>query len=157
MLDFRARVAQFLPQASSGALSCFETCAGLASTDLQSNAPYAFPKPYGFNIVSILTADFGISLIRIDPGQSTSLHFHSLRYEAFFVRSGRLTLAKGPEKILILAGSISGSKPHEPHRLSNVAGEPLEIIELFAPPLLDDTTRVEDRYNRVLGCVRRGQ
>ncbi len=144
-------VASLCPSASPEAVNSFLKCSRISTRALEDRADQLLHEPYGRKVVITLSPDYGLLLIQIMPGHATSLHFHRVRQEVFFVRRGTLTLTRGVRSFVTESGDLSGSVPLEPHRLSNEGALGLEILELFVPNFLDDITRIEDRYNRPLG------
>lgn len=110
-------------------------------------------KPYGINTILCKGDVYGYSFVQMNVNQSTSLHFHEVRKEFFYVRNGCLKLRKGNDIYILNKDQFGFSTPNEMHSLSNNGDETLEIIEIFSPVLLDDKVRVDDIYNRQLGNV----
>jgi mannose-6-phosphate isomerase-like protein (cupin superfamily) len=128
-----------------------------ALRDPDDRAPVlTFVKPYGMNRILHLDDRFGVSCAMFGAGHETSYHRHLQRVELFCVRRGVLELHREPGRVETLhAFEHSSSRPGQPHRLRNPGGEPLEVVELFSPPLLDDKVRLADGYGRALGAVTR--
>jgi 8-oxo-dGTP pyrophosphatase MutT (NUDIX family)/mannose-6-phosphate isomerase-like protein (cupin superfamily) len=118
-------------------------------------AEISFDKPYGENHVLEASGEYGLSLARLEPGASSSLHFHVQRRELFFVRVGTLTLTRGSRTIELGVGEYGFSIPGELHAIANRHEGELQIVEIFSPALLDDKVRVSDAYGRRLGAVTR--
>lgn len=121
--------------------------------ELAAQAILVLQKPYGRNHVLVRDGAFGLSFAVLEPGRSTSLHFHRRRREFFCVRSGRITLTSGEEVIPLGRFACGTSTVGVAHRLANPATAPAEVLEVFSPALLDDKHRVEDRYGRAVGDV----
>lgn len=146
-------IAQHCPSADRKAIRALIERFRISSADLEACADRVLTKPYGRNIIVMLGATYGISLVRMSPGQSTSRHFHRARSEVFVVRRGALSFYEGEAVTVLSSGGIAGSVPGEPHRLANEGADELEFIELFVPGDLNDKVRVNDRYGRALGPV----
>lgn len=123
------------------------------SDSLIYQSKLALNKPYGTNIILQFIDAFAISFVRIEAGSGTSLHFHNIRREFFFVRDGILTFLDSDISTKLTSGCWAVSCPGRPHSLQNRGPHPVEIIEVFSPPLLDDKIRVKDNYGRRLGAV----
>jgi mannose-6-phosphate isomerase-like protein (cupin superfamily) len=150
----RDRVRQTLDSLGlTPAFEAFSSRLDAASDALIAGAAMILDKPYGRNILALLDPAFGISLVQMRPRAATSLHVHHRRREIFVIRSGALTLFQEGRSRRLGPWEVAQSTPASPHRLANDGEEPLEILELFAPNLLDDKVRLEDRYHRVLGPV----
>ncbi|ABD89409.1 cupin domain-containing protein [Rhodopseudomonas palustris] len=139
--------------ADPGAISTFIDLLPVMSSTLEGRAKRVLTKPYGRNIIVVLGPTFGISLVQMLPGRSTSLHFHRVRREMFLVRRGTLSFFHGDVAIILDRDGMASSTPGEPHRLANDGTEELEFLELFAPGDIDDKVRIDDRYGRPLGQV----
>ena len=120
---------------------------------LPSRAFLALDKPYGRNFILSVQDDFGISCALFFPGQETSFHYHQLRTEVYYVRTGILELQRSDALEQLQPGGIGHSLPGQHHRLRNSGDTILEVIEVFHPPLLDDKVRLLDRYGRHVGKV----
>lgn len=118
-----------------------------------ATAEISFDKPYGENHVLEVSGEYGLSVARLAPGTSSSLHFHVHRRELFFIRSGTLTLTKGPRTLELGVGEYDCSVPGELHSIANRHDVELQIVEILSPALLDDKVRVSDAYGRRLGAV----
>jgi mannose-6-phosphate isomerase-like protein (cupin superfamily) len=125
--------------------------------ELIAEAETTLLKPYGSNHILCSSGSFGLSFVCMDPNRSTSLHVHASRREFFAVRCGVLTLTSGDKRFQIERGGFGSSVPGIRHQLKNNGAAPLEILEIFAPPHLDDKVRVEDPYGRKIGPVTREQ
>lgn len=121
--------------------------------EIATHASLTLDKPYGINYILVPEGAFGLSCARLLPGQGSSLHYHRQRREFFRVRTGRLTLTRGAEREVLDAGASAHSTPLEAHSIANESDDVLEILEIFAPAILDDKVRVDDRYRRKLGDV----
>jgi mannose-6-phosphate isomerase-like protein (cupin superfamily) len=121
--------------------------------DIAAEAVLVLDKPYGKNHILIDSGDFGLSCARLLPGRTTSLHTHAIRREFFCVRRGAISLTLGDTQRRLGRLAHAGSTPGVPHALANDGHEPAEVLEMFAPALLDDKHRILDPYARRLGPV----
>jgi ADP-ribose pyrophosphatase YjhB (NUDIX family)/mannose-6-phosphate isomerase-like protein (cupin superfamily) len=121
--------------------------------ELKPQSALVLDKPYGINVIIGDEADFGISVARLHPGRSSSFHYHDARREFFTVRAGDLTVDRGQRTEQVPLFRSSSSVPGMPHAIRNDGDVDLEIAEIFSPYLLDDKTRITDRYDRRLGRV----
>lgn len=142
-----------LPDIPGEVLARFGQALGTPTDELAATADLVLEKPYGRNHVIVAAGEYGLSLALLLPGRSTSLHTHERRREVFCVRAGVLTLTRGGETLRLETGGLAHSTPGEPHALANDGAEPLEVLEIFSPALLDDKVRIADRYDRDLGRV----
>ena len=138
-------VAHFCPGASADAISSFKQLCRIPTRVLCELAAFELKKPYGRSLVLTPERNYGVFLVEIEPGKATSLHFHRIRHEAFFVRQGTLTLHLQKGIVILNPGELSGSKPPELHRLSNEGSGTLQILEFFVPNSIDDIVRL---YNQ---------
>jgi mannose-6-phosphate isomerase-like protein (cupin superfamily) len=84
----------------------------------------------------------------INPGFQCSVHYHRFKHNAFYVRSGKLTIAvkkndyKLTDNTYLDAGDLTTVKPNETHWFMNEHDEPMDGIEIYYPePLSDDIVR----------------
>src|SRR5579883_3295389 len=110
-------------------------------------------KPYGTNRIFVYSSAFGLSLAELFPGACTSLHYHRVRKEFFWVGTGLLEFTSGDSVRLLAPGECAGSIPLKPHQLRNPGSERLKVVEVFSPGLVDDKVRITDFYKRKLGPV----
>jgi 8-oxo-dGTP pyrophosphatase MutT (NUDIX family)/mannose-6-phosphate isomerase-like protein (cupin superfamily) len=148
-------VHQVLPGCPAEMIERLAHCLEVGLAGIAAEAEVSFDKPYGENHVLSISGDYGLSCAALDPGTSTSLHFHRHRRELFLVRTGTLTFVKGSETIELGVGRRGESVPGELHAIANRGPGRVEVAELFSPPLLDDKVRVSDAYGRGLGAVTR--
>ncbi|UXY17274.1 hypothetical protein N8I74_01950 [Chitiniphilus purpureus] len=121
--------------------------------EITAQAKLLLNKPYGTNAILIPHGEYGLSFAQLLPKRSTSLHMHMLRREFFCVHHGVLTLVSGEETLIIDRLGCGFSTPNVSHMLANNSDEPLGVLEIFSPALLNDKVRLQDRYERLLGQV----
>jgi transcriptional regulator with XRE-family HTH domain len=66
------------------------------------------------------------------PGDEAELQVHE-GYDWVYVLSGRLRLQLGERELILAAGEVAEFDTHIPHRFSNPAPEPVEVLSLFGP------------------------
>lgn len=99
---------------------------------------------------------FALKVIRVDPGQRTSLQYHEEKEEANFVLTGAGRLHYQDEQsrtivsLAIERGTVVHVRPGVVHRIEAVT--PLLLIEASTPQL-DDVVRLEDDWGRPDGRV----
>jgi mannose-6-phosphate isomerase-like protein (cupin superfamily) len=121
--------------------------------ELATQSIFTLEKPYGRNHILIDQGDFGLSCAWLLPGRSTSLHYHNTRQEFFCVRVGKVTLTSGTSVCHLNSLEYGKSIPGIPHALANSDIQPAEVLEVFAPAILDDKCRISDPYARRIGKV----
>lgn len=132
----------------------FLACSVESRRALSQKAEITLDKPYGRNHILMINERCGISFACLEPDRSTSFHYHDHRREFFLVRQGRLRLVTPDGERILNPGEWACSTPGVPHSIANGGDGVLEIIEIFAPPLLDDKVRISDPYDRGLGKAR---
>lgn len=147
------KVKEFFPFMLNTSINDFLKMLSLSSKELIQKADVTLQKPYGLNHILFYEKSYGISLAQINITHGTSYHFHTQRSELFCVKAGQLTLIKEDKKSVLEQYKLGFSRPFEKHSLRNSGTSILEILEIFAPPLLNDKTRVIDTYFRKLGTV----
>lgn len=157
MGGYRAAVASALsrafPDCPRGFADLFLALLEAPRQELTARAVLVLEKPYGRNHILIRDGAFGLSFAVLEPGRSTSLHFHRQRRELFCIRSGRIILTSKDAAIPLDRFACGTSTAGVPHRLANLGTVPAEVLEVFSPAFLDDKHRVEDPYGRAVGDV----
>lgn len=108
-------------------------------------------KPWGKVTTYALNQPGSVRLIRIDPGQETSEHYHQLREEMWVVLDEGLRIQIGNKTVQARVGDEFIVSSEEPHRITNTseaAGRVLEIA--FGYTTEEDTFRLRDDYGRPL-------
>ena len=107
-------------------------------------------KPWGQEVVWAKEEKFAGKLISITIQQRTSLHYHKIKDEVFYLYSGKLKLTiveDGVAKYYKLrAGDTWHIKPKTTHRLE---AETHCVLFEVSTPELEDVVRLEDDYGRV--------
>lgn len=108
-------------------------------------------RPWGAYTVLEEGANFKIKRIMVNPGARLSMQMHEQRAEHWVVVSGvaKITI-DGRELLLQENESTYIPKTHR-HRLENLGGVPLHIIEVQCGDYVgeDDIVRFDDSYGRV--------
>jgi len=107
-------------------------------------------KPWGHELISVLTDRYCGKVIVIETGRRLSLQYHERKDESVYVISGRLRLHleddAGAMTVRELGPGDSARVPvGRRHRFE--AAERVELIEVSTPEL-DDVIRVEDGVGR---------
>jgi mannose-6-phosphate isomerase-like protein (cupin superfamily) len=127
------------------------TTPNLDGVDRFSSDPTKVDKPWGHELIFVVTEAYAGKLLFIEAGHSLSLQFHKAKDEAWYVLSGRAELELGAAGERVLNSEIVGPgasfhfPPGTVHRLT--AHEDTTIFEVSTPEL-DDVVRLEDQYGR---------
>ena len=92
-----------------------------------------------------------VKRIRVHPGQQLSLQKHHQRAEHWVVVLGTARITVGERVLDMAAGQHVDIAVGEVHRLANLTGQPVEIVEVQFGAYLgeDDIVRLQDDYGRV--------
>jgi len=104
-------------------------------------------KPWGEELWFALTEDYLGKVIRINPNEKVSLHYHEKKEETLFLYSGQMKCNKRK------TGRIysPGQRVHiYPRMIHNFEALPEEAVVLFevSSPYPKDSVRVKDFYGR---------
>jgi len=113
-------------------------------------APRRVDKPWGHELIWVLTDRYCGKVIVIETGQRLSLQYHERKDESVYVISGRLHLHLEDDAGVMTVRELGpGDSARVPvgrrHRFE--AAERVELIEVSTPEL-DDVIRVEDDFGR---------
>jgi len=113
-------------------------------------APRRVDKPWGHELIWVLTDRYCGKVIVIETGRRLSLQYHQRKDESVYVVSGRLRLHLEDDAGLMTVRELGpGDSARVPvgrrHRFE--AAERVELIEVSTPEL-DDVIRVEDDFGR---------
>jgi mannose-6-phosphate isomerase-like protein (cupin superfamily) len=116
----------------------------------QGTAPRYVDKPWGNELIWVLTDRYCGKVITIDAGRRLSLQRHKVKDESVYVVSGllRLHLEDDSGKIQAIDLGPGGTRrvpPGRKHRFE--ALERVELVEISTPEL-DDVERLEDDFGR---------
>jgi mannose-6-phosphate isomerase len=113
-------------------------------------APRRVDKPWGHELIWVLTDRYCGKVIVIETGRRLSLQYHERKDESVYVISGRLRLHLEDDAGVMTVRELGpGDSARVPvgrrHRFE--AAERVELIEVSTPEL-DDVIRVEDDFGR---------
>ena len=91
-------------------------------------------------------------ILFVEPGYQSSLHYHRIKDETFYVDSGEVSLeifldtARPREKhvLRLKKGQSIRIEPLTPHRFRSATSDPAKIIEVSTYHDDDDVVRIED-------------
>jgi mannose-6-phosphate isomerase len=128
------------------------TSPNIGGVDRFASEPQKVEKPWGHELIFVVTDRYAGKLIFVKAGESLSLQFHKVKDEAWYILEGRAQLEVGAPGERVLASEVVGRgasfrfQPGTVHRVQ--ALEDTTIVEVSTPEL-DDIVRLEDRYGRV--------
>jgi mannose-6-phosphate isomerase len=128
------------------------TSPNIGGVDRFASEPQKVEKPWGHELIFVVTDRYAGKLIFVKAGESLSLQFHKVKDEAWYILEGRAQLELGAPGERVLASEVVGRgasfrfQPGTVHRVQ--ALEDTTIVEVSTPEL-DDIVRLEDRYGRV--------
>ncbi|MEN6468875.1 MAG: phosphomannose isomerase type II C-terminal cupin domain [Smithella sp.] len=108
-------------------------------------------RPWGYYQVLSDAPDHKVKRIVVEPGGKLSLQRHRLRSEHWYAVAGEgIAIIDGRDQTL-RAGSAVDIPQGATHRLENISGAHLVIIEVQTGAYFgeDDIERLEDKYGRV--------
>jgi len=113
-------------------------------------SPRRVDKPWGHELIWVLTDRYCGKVIVIETGRRLSLQYHERKDESVYVISGRLRLHLEDDAGVMTVRELGpGDSARVPvgrrHRFE--AAERVELIEVSTPEL-DDVIRVEDDFGR---------
>jgi mannose-6-phosphate isomerase-like protein (cupin superfamily) len=113
-------------------------------------APRRVDKPWGHELIWVLTDRYCGKVIVIETGRRLSLQYHQRKDESVYVVSGRLRLHLEDDAGVMTVRELGpGDSARVPvgrrHRFEAV--QRVELIEVSTPEL-DDVIRVEDDFGR---------
>ena len=93
---------------------------------------------------------YQVKRITVKPGAAISLQLHHQRSEHWIVVGGRARITRGDEVFDLEPNQSTYIPVGTRHRMENIGGEPLQIIEVQSGSYLgeDDIVRFDDRYGR---------
>ena len=107
----------------------------------EGELPHYFPPGHTKTVnVRLVEASFNgvFELIHgtLGPGAEVEAHQHELEYQVFYIVSGTARFTLGANLPAICgAGSVIRIPPRMVHQISNIGGDPLELIIVYSPPL----------------------
>jgi len=109
-------------------------------------------KPWGYYTVLDTGSGYLVKKLVINPGEATSLQYHTHRDEELIIVRGKALVERGDRPPLRrYIGDTHRFYKRELHRISNTGELPMEIIEVQIGEIIseDDIVRLEDKYGRV--------
>jgi mannose-6-phosphate isomerase-like protein (cupin superfamily) len=105
-----------------------------------SKTPDPIVTPHGETIYEIVgrtvgdpTANHSVAYVIIAPGKSSVRHFHPKAEESFYILKGRAKIDVGDETNFLEAGQIVLIPSPKPHKIYNIASDPLEFLAVCVP------------------------
>ena len=115
---------------------------------MSDNIPYTEQRPWGIYERFTLNESSTVKLIRVHPGQATSLQLHNNREENWRVISGNGTLTIGDAEMEAVPGKDYRVPPLTKHRIA-AGTEELLLLEISKGEFDEtDIIRLEDKYGR---------
>ena len=107
-------------------------------------------RPWGWSDSVDEGERFKVKRIQVKPGASLSLQMHHHRAEHWIVVKGTAEITNGDQVITLTENQSTYIPQGQTHRLTNLGGTPLEIIEVQSGGYLgeDDIVRFDDNYGR---------
>ena len=107
-------------------------------------------KPWGYFEVLFETEFSKVKILSVNPNQMLSMQMHEHRSETWYVTQGIATVTKADVNLKLYPGESVVINQKERHRVQNLGGEVLEIIEIQTGTYFgeDDIVRFEDMYGR---------
>lgn len=128
-----------------------EIVAQLAATGRQEHLTHTtIYRPWGKYQDLDSGPGFKVKRITVNSGKMLSLQKHQHRSEHWVVVSGRATVTRGDEVLMLVANESTYIPAGTVHRLANEEAGPLEIIEVQTGAVLleEDIERLSDDYGR---------
>lgn len=122
-----------------------------ASADAElTELPATVHRPWGTYATLKQDDGYQVKRITVAPGQKLSLQYHHERAEHWVVTQGKAIVQVGDEELETGPGEYRYIPLGEKHRLTNIGGGELVLIEVQVGDYLgeDDIVRLEDVYGR---------
>ena len=122
-----------------------------ASADAElTELPATVHRPWGTYAMLKQEDGYQVKRITVAPGQKLSLQYHHKRAEHWLVTQGNALVQIGEEEFETGLGEYRYIPPGEKHRLTNIGGTELVLIEVQFGDYLgeDDIVRLDDDYGR---------
>jgi len=123
----------------------------LGGVDRFAAEPKKVDKPWGHELIFVVTDRYAGKLLHVKAGEALSLQFHRLKDESWYLQSGRAKLELGDAGEAVLNEEVVSApaffrfQPGTVHRVTAI--EETTIVEISTPQL-DDVVRLEDAYGR---------
>ncbi len=99
----------------------------------------AHPKFEGVDIAKLLTSEdnagLSVSILKISPGSSASVHLHEKELDSIYILRGRGKAYVNGEWVEISEGDYILVPPGEKHGIENSSKEELVLLATHSPPL----------------------
>lgn len=109
-------------------------------------------RPWGsWTILDDAATDHKVKRLVITPGRRLSYQRHSRRAEHWFIVSGEAVVTREGSELRVRAGDAVDIPLGAAHRVENVGGEDVVLIEVQYGDYFgeDDIVRIEDDFGRV--------
>ncbi len=108
-------------------------------------------KSWGKVVTYALNQPSSVRVITIEPGESSSEHYHRLRDEMWVVLDAGLTIQIGNKTVQAEPGEEFVVSSEEPHRIVNESPTRGRVLEIaYGYTTEDDLIRIQDDYGRPL-------
>lgn len=121
------------------------------SSDFANNFDYrdiVVNKPWGYEYLWYQDKKVAIWFLRIDKGQSTSLHCHAKKRTSLIVLSGTVQCTTIDDKYQLNTMEAVVLEPCVFHSSMATSEEGAFIMEIETPPMKGDLVRMHDAYGR---------
>lgn len=105
-------------------------------------------KPWGFEYLAYENKDVGLWLLRIEKGESTSMHCHPKKNTGLVLLEGKAEISFLNDKVLLEAPSKMMLRRGLFHSTKAISDEGLYMLEVECPPIKEDLVRLKDNYGR---------
>lgn len=121
------------------------------SSDFANNFDYkniVVNKPWGYEYLWFQNESVAIWFLRLESGQSTSLHCHAKKRTSLIVLDGAVQCSTIDDKYRLDTLEAVVLEPCVFHSSLAVADEGAFIMEIETPPMKGDLVRMHDAYGR---------
>ena len=121
------------------------------SSDFANNFDYrniVVNKPWGYEYLWFQNEKVAIWFLRIDAGQSTSLHCHAKKRTSLIVLDGEVQCTTIDDKYILAANDAVVLEPCVFHSSMAISDSGAYIMEIETPPMKGDLVRMHDAYGR---------
>ncbi|MCK4787369.1 MAG: hypothetical protein KAV87_26665, partial [Desulfobacteraceae bacterium] len=101
-------------------------------------------KPWGYEVVFAENELYTGKLLLINEGCRTSLQYHKVKDETFYINSGKVVIEIGNTKVTPSCNEAIRIRPNVIHRITAI--ESSVVFEVSTPH--KGTVRLEDDYGR---------
>lgn len=121
------------------------------ASDFANNFDYrgiVVNKPWGYEYLWFQNETVAIWFLRINPGQSTSLHCHAKKRTSLIVLDGSVQCTTLDDKYLLNTLEAVVLEPCVFHSSLALGDQGAFIMEIETPPMKGDLVRMHDAYGR---------